>query len=169
MVWVFFAIVIIILSLYLSPLLFRGAPFEPTPSSSVVKMLEIADTDQDDIVYDLGCGNGRILKTAANEFNASAVGIEISPLMYLVSKISMHSSGLSEKVEIKFGDFFKQDLSEASIVTVFQSIESNKKLRKKLENELKSGSKVISYHWKFEGWNPIKTDDEKEIYMYEIS
>lgn len=169
MFWVFLAIIIIILSMYLSPLLFGGVPFDPTPSSSVVKMLELADTDQDDIVFDLGCGTGRILKTAVNEFNASAIGIEINPLMYLWSKISIHSAGLNDKVEIKSGDFFKQDLSEASIVTVFQSIGSNKKIRKKLESELKPGTKVVSYSWKFEGWNPVKIDNEKEIYLYEIS
>lgn len=170
MIWtIVLAVLAITLILYLIPLLFRGIPFEPTPRDRARRMLELAKVKADDLVYDLGCGTGRILVEAARKFGARAVGIEISPLLYMFSKLNVRLAGVGDIVKVKFGDFFGEDLREATVVTVFQSAGVNQKLKEKLLRELNHGAKVVSYHWPFLGWDGNLVYADKEIFLYEIS
>jgi len=87
----------------------RGAPWVPTPMSMVHEMLTMAEVGPDDLVYDLGCGDGRIIVTAARRYGARAVGIELDPLRFVWCQILVTVLGLRNRVRIVYGDFYKQD------------------------------------------------------------
>jgi hypothetical protein len=145
-----------------------GAGFEPTSRKRVFKMLDMARVRSDDVVYDLGSGDGRIVIYAARKFNAQAVGIEADPLRFIWSKLMILLLGIQKEVSIVWGNFFKQDLSKATVVTLFLSQKANQNLKTKLQMELQPGTRIVSYFWKFTGWEPIMADDDEKIYMYII-
>ena len=97
----------------------RGAPWAPTPMRMVHKMLSLAEVGPDDVVYDLGCGDGRMIITAARRYGASAVGIEIDPLRYMWCQVLVTFLGLRGRVKVVYGDFFKQTLNDADVVTCY--------------------------------------------------
>jgi len=131
-------------------------------------MLEMAEANSGDIVYDLGSGDGRIVIEAARTFNSRAVGIEADPLRVIWSLIMVRISKLQNKVKIKWGNLFNQNISNATLVTLFLWRDSNQKLKPKLLRELRPGSRVVSYVWKFNGWIPSKVDNKEQIYLYII-
>lgn len=145
-----------------------GAGWSPTPMKNVKKMLEMAEVEEDDVVYDLGCGDGRIIAAAAGEFGARAVGIEADPLRFLFSWTRMKASGLGHRAKVIWGNFFSHNLGDATVVTVFLSGEANDKLKEKLQRELSPGVRVISYYWIFYGWKEVKVDPLSHLYMYQI-
>jgi hypothetical protein len=155
MIWIFWSSII-------------GAGWEPTSRRRVKKMLEIAEVDSDDIVYDLGSGDGRIVIDAAKKYNARAVGMEADPLRVLWSRLTIVFSGLSNRAKIVWGNFFNQNISEATVVTLFLSDTANQKLKSKFLEELKPGTRIVSYVWTFEEWEPVKADKIDEIYLYII-
>jgi phospholipid N-methyltransferase len=145
-----------------------GAVFLPTPINVVRKMLEMAEVSENDTIIDLGSGDGRILIEAAKKYGAYAIGIEADPLRVLWSQSRIRSNNLKEKVEVIQGNFFKADLSKASVITVYQGLEINKKLKKKFEKELDQGTRVVSFSFTFDGWEPIKKDTDSDVYLYKI-
>ena len=100
----------------------KGAPWIPTRMKKVRKMLSLADIQPDEILYDLGCGDGRIIVTAARRFDAKAVGIEINLLLYLWCQILITMLGLRRRVKVVYGNFFKHDLSNADVVICYLSL-----------------------------------------------
>lgn len=145
-----------------------GAAYSPSSKSVVRKMLEMAEVDSDDVLYDLGSGDGRIVLEAARRYNARAVGIEADPLRVIWSKILVMTNGLQNQIQIVWGNLFHQNISNATVVTVFLWQRTNEKLKEKLLEELRPGSRVVSYVWIFEGWKPIKVDTKDRIYLYVI-
>jgi len=145
-----------------------GAGFQPTSMHLVKKMLEMAEIDSNDILYDLGSGDGRIIAQAVKSYGARAVGIEADPIRVLWSTMFLLFYGIKNKSKIKWGNFFNEDISEATIVTLFLGDKTNQKLKEKLVKELKPGTPVVSYSWKFNGWNPTKVDYSNNIYLYVI-
>jgi predicted RNA methylase len=145
-----------------------GAGWEPTSKILVRKMLEIAEVNSEDILYDLGSGDGRIIIEAARRYHANAVGIEADPLRYIWSKLMILLYGVNQKVKVIWGNFFNKDLTSATIVTLFLSSKANQQLKTKLQNELKPGTRIVSYYWTFHGWQPVKEDKKDKIYMYII-
>jgi len=135
---------------------------------NVRKMLTLAEVKTGDVVYDLGCGDGRIIAMAAGEFGARAVGIEADPLRFLWSWMRIKLSGLGSRAKVIWGDFFNHNLNDATVVTVFLSYKANSKLKKKLEEELEPGTRVISYYWTFDGWKATKVDLLSHLYLYEM-
>jgi precorrin-6B methylase 2 len=129
-------------------------------------MLELADVTQDDTVVDLGSGDGRIIIMAAKEFGARAIGIEVDPSRILWSRWNVQRSGMQEKVQVVKGNFFDLDLSGATVVTVFQRIGTNNRLKAKLISELKPGTRIVSYIHLFEGWSPVVAVEDSKIYLY---
>ena len=121
------------------------------------------------MVYNLGSGDGRIVVIAAKEFGAKVVGIEIDPLRFIFSWVRIKLTGLDSKVELIWGDFFKLDISEASVVTLFLSQEATDKLKKKFEEELRPDARIVSFHWIFNGWVPVKNSEDGEIHLYRIN
>jgi cyclopropane fatty-acyl-phospholipid synthase-like methyltransferase len=130
--------------------------------------LEIADVKEDDVLYDLGSGDGRIIIEAADKYNAKAIGIEADPLRVLWSRARIGSRKMQDRVSVIWGNFFTSDLSEATVVTIYQGQDINKRLVKKLERELKPGTRVVSYSFSFYGWTPIKEEQISPIYLYRM-
>ncbi len=131
-------------------------------------MLSMAETKPGETVYDLGSGDGRIIITAARNFHAKSVGVEINPLWVLWTQLKVSRLKLEEQVKVIWGDFFSKDLGEADVVTVFLKQDTNDRLRPKLEREMKQGARIVSYTYQFTGWKPLNADLESEIFVYRI-
>ena len=145
-----------------------GAGWEPTSRKKVRIMLEMSGAGPSDIVYDLGSGDGRILVEAAKTYHARAVGVEADPLRVLISRLAITLNHLQGRAKVVWGNFFHTDLSEATIVTLFLSQGTNQKLKSKLESELRPGTRVVSYVWTFDDWEPVSQDRDQGIAMYVI-
>lgn len=147
---------------------FIGAGWEPTARKKVRKMLEMSGVGPSDVVYDLGCGDGRIIVEAAKTFHARAVGVEADPLRMLYSRSVVALHRLEGRAKVVWGNFFHVDLSDATVVTVFLTQGTNQRLKSKLLAELKPGSRVVSYVWTFDGWTPTATDTKDELSLYVV-
>jgi SAM-dependent methyltransferase len=146
----------------------RGAPWVPTKKKDVQRFLDLANIKPSDIVYDIGCGNGRMVIAAAAK-GANAVGFEVSLFPYLLAIINKLIK--KSKAKIKYRDLWHVNLGEADLVYFFLMPERIKKLKSKFEQELKPGARVISYVWPIDGWEPIKIDEcegQPKLYLYEI-
>jgi len=110
---------------------FIGAPWLPTPKKNVRAMLELAEVNPQDTVYDIGSGDGRIITMAAREFGAKSVGIEMDPLRVIWSRLAIRHQGLSNAVEVLRENFFDSNIEDATVVTVYQCVGVNKKLKEK--------------------------------------
>jgi ribosomal protein L11 methylase PrmA len=149
-------------------------PYVPTPYAVVRAMLKLANTNSQDIVYDLGCGDGRILLIAAKEFGVKrAVGIEKDPERYKVALTRVREEGLENRVEIRLGDFFDENISDATVVTLFLLTSVNEMLKPKFERELKPGTRIVSHEFRIPGWRPEKVIDVRDenglshvVYLY---
>ncbi len=145
-----------------------GAPWVPTSIATVRKMLALAKVNQNDTLVDLGSGDGRIIIMAAEEFGASAFGVEADPLRVLWSRKVIRRRGLKDKVKVIWGNFFTQSLVEASVVAIYQGHDINNQLKTKLASELTPGTRVVSYSFPFDGWTPVETTKNPNIYLYVI-
>lgn len=134
------------------------APAFPTPQAVVERMLTLADVKPGEMVYDLGCGDGRIVITAATKFSARAVGVEIRRDIYESTLARVASLGLSQQVRIVHGDALKTDLAPADVVTLYLLTSSNERLRPVLEQQLKPGARVVSHDFEIKGWPPERTE-----------
>jgi len=151
-------------------LLFFGAfwrvPWIPTKKEDYERIAKLADLRENVVFYDLGSGTGGVLFYFAKKYRANCVGIEISPLLYLYSKIK---SLLQKRVKILYGDFFHHDLSKADVVFIFGHPKIYKKLKEKLVKELKEEAKIIVACWPFENARPICVSKKKfgiTYYLY---
>jgi precorrin-6B methylase 2 len=145
-----------------------GAPWVPTPKNRVRTMLEFANVNQDDHVFDLGSGDGRIIVMAAKEYGAQCTGIEVDPLRILWSKLAIRRNKLGNRVNVIRGNFFSVSVDDATVVTLYQGYKVNKKIRDKLSVELRPGTRVVSYRFILEGWTPTKASEKESIYLYTI-
>jgi SAM-dependent methyltransferase len=144
--------------------------YEPTPMPVVRALLELAEVGPQDIVYDLGSGDGRIPITAALEFGARGVGIEIDPALVTQAQAKARAAGVEDKVEFRLGDMYVADIRSASVVTLFLHPGPNLKLRDKLRSELQAGARIVSYVWDMGGWRPadVRQVNEHRIFLWRI-
>jgi ubiquinone/menaquinone biosynthesis C-methylase UbiE len=145
-------------SFFVPSVLARDVPYVPTPEKVVARMLEIAQVGPNDIVYDLGSGDGRIVITAARKHGARGVGIDIDPDRIREARENARSAGVSDRVEFREGDLFKANLGEATVVTLYLLSSVNLQLRPKLLNELKPGTRIVSHAFDMGDWKPIRTE-----------
>lgn len=139
----------------------------PTPPAVVDAMLKLADVKPTDVVYDLGCGDGIIVATAAQKYGARAVGIDIDPQRVQEATERARKMGVSDKVKIVQGDLFESDISDASVVTLYLLTSLNMKLMPKLKKELKPGTRVVSQSFNMgDEWPPEKTIDVQGVPVY---
>jgi predicted RNA methylase len=131
-------------------------------------MLTMAEAGPDDLVYDLGCGDGRLIVTAARRHGSRAVGIELDPLRYLWCQGLITVLGLRGHVRLVHGDFFAQDLSDADVVTCYLLQSTNEKLEEKLREELRPCTRVVSNQFTFSRLRLVRRDDEAKLYLYEV-
>ena len=128
------------------------APYVSTPMVVVEKMLEMAKITDKDILYDLGCGDGRIVILAAKLYGARGVGIDIDPERIKESKANANVAGVENLVEFRLQDAMKADISQATVVTLYLLPESNALLRPLLEEQLKPGARVVSHNYHMPSW-----------------
>lgn len=134
------------------------APYVPTPQPVVEKMLELAGVTSKDIVYDIGCGDGRIVITAAKKYGARAVGIDIDPERIRESKANAKAAGVEDLVTFRLEDAMEADISEATVVTLYLLTASNETLRPILTKQLKPGARIVSHSFGMGDWKPLKTE-----------
>jgi len=131
--------------------------YEPTPQLIVEDLLKMAEVNRTDIIYDLGCGDGRFVITAAKKYGARGVGIDIDPERIKESNQNARVEGVMEKVKFIEGDLFETDIREATVVALYLLPEMNMQLRPKLLKDLKPGSRVVSHEFDMYDWPPDKT------------
>ena len=145
-----------------------GAPWIPTSHKTIRKMLELARLKPGETLYDLGCGDGRIVIDAAKDFDALAVGIEIDPIRYYWAKLSILRFRLQCSARVILGNFFQSNLSKADVVTLYLLQDTNVKLMKKLSEELKPGARIVTNTYTLPGWKAVRRDENSKIYVYEV-
>jgi predicted RNA methylase len=131
-------------------------PFVPTTDEAVQAMLKLADVKKTDVVYDLGCGDGRIVIAAAKSYGAHAVGIDIDPVRIAEAKENAKTAGVENLVRFEENDLFQADIHEASVVTLFLLSSVNLKLRPKLLQDLKPGTRIVSNTFDMGDWKADK-------------
>ena len=145
--------------------------FVPTPQDVVEGMLKLANVGPKDVVYDLGCGDGRTVVTAVKKFGAArAVGIDIDPERIAESNATAKEAGVTDKVKFILGDLFEADIKEATVVTLYLLTSLNQKLRPKLWRDLTPGTRIVSHAFDMGDWQPEKTEDVdgRKIYFWTI-
>ena len=140
----------------------KDVPYVPTVKSVVRQMLETANVTEDDVVYDLGSGDGRIPIMAAKEFGARGVGIEIDSALVAKARQKAKAAGVADKVEFRQMDFFNVDLTDATVVTLYLWPEINIKLRPKLLEDLDPGDRIVSHDFRMGEWEPERSVDAGE-------
>ena len=150
------------------------APYVPTPEDVVDRMLVLAGTTRDDIVYDLGCGDGRIPIAAAKTFGARGVGIDIDPRRIEESRANARAAGVEHLVEFRLGDALAADVSPATVVTLYMLGSGNAALRPILTRQLRPGARIVSHAFSMgPAWPADKVDhftsargDEVTLYLW---
>ena len=128
------------------------APFVPTPQDVVDRMLELAEVSENDVVYDLGCGDGRIVIRAAERYGARGVGIDIDPQRVAESRANAERAGVSHLVEFIQQDALQVDVSDATVVTLYLLSSSNIKIRPILTSQLAPGARIVSHAFSMGNW-----------------
>lgn len=162
----FLAVLAVILMISILWTNFVGAPWLPTARRRVHKMLEMAATGPNDVVFDLGCGDGRTLVIAARTYGARAVGIEIDPLRFLWCQLLVTFLGLRRQVTVIFGDIFAQDLSGADVVTCYLLPKTNRRLEAKFLKELRPSARIVAHDFAFPNLRLMRQDIDERIYLY---
>ena len=144
--------------------------YVPTPEEVVEAMLQVANVTKNDIVYDLGSGDGRIPVTAAKKYGARGVGIDIDPQRIKEANENVARNNVGDKVKIINADLFATDISEATVVTLYLLPSLNVKLMPKLMKELKPGTRIVSHAFDMGDWKPEKELDVngRKVYFWTI-
>ena len=148
-------------------------PYVPTPMLVAQKMLEVAKVAPDDVVYDLGSGDGRIVIMAAQKFGAHAVGVELDSDLFQKSSDRIRKLGLQDRAQIVHENMFEVNVRHATVVTLYLLTAVNERLRPKLERELRSGARIVSHDFQVPGWQPVQTVEvnsenqvASKVYLY---
>jgi len=129
-------------------------PYVPTPEKVITEMLRMAEVGKDDVIYDLGCGDGRIVIQAAKELGCRGVGVDINPQRIKESRENAVKAGVEKRVEFILMDLFEADINQSTVVTLYLLSSVNLRLRPKLLRELKSGTRVVSHDFGMAEWKP---------------
>jgi len=154
------------------------APFVATPTSVVRQMLTLAELKPEDVLYDLGSGDGRAVIMATKDFGAKSVGIELRDDLTKRALTIINTLDLNEKTQILQKDIFDVNLSAANVVFLYLTTSANERIKSKLESELKPGTRIVSHDYEIIGWEPKRVDNFCEnpklgypshsIYVYEV-
>lgn len=143
-----------------------GAGYEPTPRRTVERMLRYAEVGPSDTLYDLGAGTGAIVFRAARVYRAKVVAVEIEPIRVLVLRLRRRLGDGPDRVTIRWGDLFRLDYRDATVVTAFLWPGAMARLKPKLEAELPVGARVVSHCHKVPGWVAEAYDRPTDVYLY---
>ena len=145
-----------------------GLPPVPTRPERIQKALKLANLQPNEILYDLGAGDGRVLLIAARDFDAKAIGIEIGPIQCALIWLKVIANGLAQQVQVRWENFYKADLKDADVVFVYATSKEVMKLAPHLETQMKKGSRVVSISADFPEWEPTVLDEQDLIFIYEM-
>lgn len=145
-------------------------PYVPTPQPVVDAMLQVARVGKNDVLYDLGSGDGRIVNTAAQKYGTKGVGIDIDPERIQEANANAQKAGVSDRVKFVQQDLFKTDFSNATVVTLYLLPDINLRLRPILLRQLKPGTRIVSHAFDMGDWKPEKTlqVDGRTIYYWVV-
>jgi SAM-dependent methyltransferase len=148
-------------------------PYVPTHELIVAEMLKVAKVGKNDVLYDLGSGDGRIPITAAKRFGTRGVGIDIDPARITEARENAKKAGVTDKVKFMQQDLFETDIKEATVVTLYLLPEVNMRLRPKLLADLKPGTRIVSHNYDMGDWKPLQTitlkvPEEHTIYYWVV-
>jgi SAM-dependent methyltransferase len=143
-----------------------NAPFVTTPPEVVTAMLTLAQVGSRDVVYDLGCGDGRIIIAAARRFGARGIGIDIDPQRIADAAQAAKDAGVVGRVRFRQGDLFEADIAEATVVTLYLLPDINMDLRDKLRRELAPGTRIVSHAFSMGDWKPDKIVKIRDSTLY---
>ncbi len=161
-------IVIILAGLWIGIPAAYGLPSLPTRRERIRTALRLAHLQPGETLYDLGCGDGRVLMIAAREFGARAVGIEIGPIQCAVAWLKARYLGVGDKVRIRPGNFLKADLSAAQVVYAYLTSTLAERLQNRLAAQLQPGTRVVTISFDLPGWQPAAFDNEGLIFLYRM-
>lgn len=147
---------------------FYGLPSKPTRPDRIRAALKLVNLKPDEVLYDLGAGDGRVLMIAAKEFESKAIGLEIGPVQCLLIWLRIVVGGLSKRVQIKLANFYKSDLSDADVIFIYATSQELLKLAPHLEKQMKPGSRLVSISADFPEWEPSAFDERNLIFVYEM-
>jgi peptidoglycan/xylan/chitin deacetylase (PgdA/CDA1 family) len=145
--------------------------FVPTRQADVDAMLRLARVGPDDVVFDLGSGDGRIVVIAAEKYGARGVGIELQPELVRMSRELAREGQVADRVTIIEGDLFDADISEATVVTLYLSPSVNRRLLPKLRSELRPGTRIVSRQFRLGDWTPdetVRTNDGADLFLWVV-
>ncbi len=144
--------------------------FIATPQLVVEEMLGLAQVEKDDVVYDLGCGDGRVVIAATKKYGARGVGIDINPERIRESEENARLAGVAGRVSFRNDDLFEAEIAEATVVTLYLVESLNRKLRAKLWRELRYGARVVSHNFDMGDWEPEKqiAIEGRKLYLWRI-
>jgi len=146
--------------------------YAPTPRRLIKPMLDILNLSPEDVVFDLGCGDARLLIEAARRYGSRCVGIEIRSWLVKIARRRVLRSGVADKVDLIRADFFRVNLSHATAIILYLSTKVNEALKEKFDAELKEGTRIISLDFPIPGWIPDKVEAvhdglrERKLYLY---
>jgi SAM-dependent methyltransferase len=150
-------------------------PYVPTKEPVLDRMLQMARVRPGDVLYDLGCGDGRIVIAAARRFGIKGVGIDIDPARIAEARENARKAGVADRVTFIQGDLFDADIKDATVVTLYLLPEVNLKLRPKLLSDLKPGTRIVSHNYDMGDWKPEQTAKltvdgvEHVVYMWTVT
>ncbi len=146
----------------------RLSPYVSSPTKVVDRMLELASIKPGETLYDLGCGDGRVLIAAVEKYNAKAIGVEIDPKVAAKAQAAIKKEGIDSQARVIKGDLLKVDLTGADVVVIYLERELNEQLRPRLEKFLKPGARVVSHDYPVPGWKASKVDRPSALYNHVI-
>jgi len=152
------------------PVVRTDVPYVPTPPEVVERMLQIAEVKPESFVMDVGCGDGRMVVTAAEKFGARGLGVDINPVRIDEATANAQRAGVQDKVEFRVGDLFKADLSQADVLAIYLLNDVNLRLRPRILETMKPGARVVSHAFHMAEWNPDhhETVDGRNVYMWVV-
>jgi len=145
-------------------------PYVPSPNAVVDGMLKLAKVTSSDVVFDLGCGDGRIVISAAKDYGSKGVGVDINPDRVQEARANAKKAGVEDRVRFEENDLFKADIRNATVVTLYLLPDVNMRLRPKLLHDLKPGTRVVSHSFDMDDWKPDEEAviDGRHIYLWTV-
>lgn len=146
----------------------HGLPWVPTRKTRIRKGLEMAKLQPDELLYDLGAGDGRVLFLAAEEFGARAIGIEAAWMQYIYTLGRIFLNGQQAKIGVRRENFYQADVSNADVVFAFFTSREVAKIQEHLKNQMKPGSRLVAVSADFPLWKPVDFYEQELIFVYEM-
>ena len=148
--------------------IFFGAPWHPLMPGTIRRILRFAEVQPGETVCDLGCGEGRVLITAAKEFSARAIGVEIDPLKILLARLLRKINGVDDRVNIALGNLFDFDPGSADVLYLYLTHQAMDKLFPEILKKLKPSVRIVSYRFCLRGMTPEKVSEDKTLFLYQL-